>query len=150
MASVEHQVKVVLTEVKEMRSDLAKHFGTMETTMRAVAGQLSGDTEKLQTVWEEKLTKLEEALSTGNESSIGLSMDDLQIETEDIISSDAINDKMSSHLAFIKEQLFSILQFQKNDKEQYNRESKEVLQGLRSVQAQLTRTEEKIDCDRTQ
>mmetsp|Transcript_19696 Transcript_19696/g.27002 ORF Transcript_19696/g.27002 Transcript_19696/m.27002 type:complete len:495 (-) Transcript_19696:1037-2521(-) len=112
--------------------------------MRTVVEQMSGNTEKLQTVWQDKLDDVYKALSTGNESKIGVLMDDLQFDSADIITSDEVNDEMSAQLQFIKQQLLKVLEFREVDREKYERESTELLEGLRSVQIQLTRTEEKI------
>mmetsp|Transcript_19695 Transcript_19695/g.26998 ORF Transcript_19695/g.26998 Transcript_19695/m.26998 type:complete len:507 (-) Transcript_19695:1150-2670(-) len=117
--------------------------------MRTVVEQMSGDTKKLQTVWEDKLKEVEEALSDGNKRLAALAMNQLHKGITSSVSSTTNNsdatEEMNSQFVFIKEQLTNIFQFQKDDKEKYKRESYELLQGLRSVQAQLVRVEVKID-----
>jgi len=71
-------VALSIEQVKSLQSDLAKHFEAMENSMGAVAKQMSGDTEKLERIWNEKLDKLQQDLSKGSEIAVKRSMDQIQ------------------------------------------------------------------------
>eukprot|EP00597_Dinobryon_sp_UTEXLB2267_P016204 CAMPEP_0201094934 /NCGR_PEP_ID=MMETSP0812-20130820/3440_1 /ASSEMBLY_ACC=CAM_ASM_000668 /TAXON_ID=98059 /ORGANISM="Dinobryon sp., Strain UTEXLB2267" /LENGTH=985 /DNA_ID=CAMNT_0047347975 /DNA_START=29 /DNA_END=2986 /DNA_ORIENTATION=+ len=132
------------------KDDMAKHIDTMRNTMQAMVEQMPEGTEELRKIWEEKLMQLEEALSDGNQSLATLALNQLHNETTNFgpssaNSSDA-SEEINSQFIFIKRQLPNIFQFQKDDdNSEYEGQSIGLLQGLRSVFAQLVRVDENID-----
>jgi len=137
------KIESVQHQVQEVRNDMSHHFDIMKSTMENVALRMRGETKELQKVWKDQLTKLESALSHGSKKMIRLAINQLRLQTKTAI--DSKTKTICSQFHFIEGQLMNLLQSQSYDKENYEIKWKKLLEGLRSVQEQLTRVEVKID-----
>jgi len=139
------KIKEVHDEVKECQNDnMTKHFDKMGIAMRTVVKQMP-----VGMMWGEKLEKLEKNLSKGSRIAVERLMDQLRKETISIITSEsgssATSDAMNAQFESLKNQFVSMLPLQKSDQALFEKESQELLRGLRFVQAQISRVEINVD-----